>query len=450
MPEITTELSATTVEPFRKQYCAAKPVYIRTSETIPRYLVATKNNIQTLKNVDWNHGLPVYLKAESEINETTEVKQWKIYKQKKCNSQLSECADFCDNDKLLHSSPGDHDTPCQNHEKFEYCLLDIGGHPYYRDNKRYAMTSDNPFKDGVDTLNLSTDFQPFLQTDKAGIPEKCCCTSEADYANRSYVNVEEPNTDLNDYYILIEADYGADTSNENFSMLSKGPHPNRPSNSRDAGVVYPIFETRGNWSKKPDPSNNGYRFGPGGWEKQGMIKDGDKFKIFNGSGTNKSFFCYKADSNMMVESQTDIEADSNIIDKWVVEVISDPTELTQCDQYKCTNEADCNNHGTASGYEGSCSCECESGWEGDDCSVEKCTNKADCNNHGTASGVKGSCSCECESGWEGDDCSKEKSNMMLIGIVGVSILVGLGALWFLNSKKDNVKYLPMVNVSAQV
>lgn len=93
---------------------------------------------------------------------------------------------------------------------------------------------------------------------------------------------------------------------------------------------------------------------------------------------------------------------------------------------ECTMFAACSGNGQAAMVGGACKCTCFSYYEGDQC--EKCTSvasgwprcrenciNADCNDHGTASGNKwktefgdtrDSCECTCSSGFAGDACDR--------------------------------------------
>eukprot|EP00746_Dinoflagellata_sp_MGD_P140969 gnl/MRDRNA2_/MRDRNA2_74149_c0_seq1.p1 gnl/MRDRNA2_/MRDRNA2_74149_c0~~gnl/MRDRNA2_/MRDRNA2_74149_c0_seq1.p1 ORF type:complete len:638 (+),score=115.54 gnl/MRDRNA2_/MRDRNA2_74149_c0_seq1:87-2000(+) len=51
---------------------------------------------------------------------------------------------------------------------------------------------------------------------------------------------------------------------------------------------------------------------------------------------------------------------------------------------------------------------CKDGYRLDRSScLPMCTDEEDCNGHGTASGTKGLCTCECDSGWSGSTCNSE-------------------------------------------
>ena len=79
--------------------------------------------------------------------------------------------------------------------------------------------------------------------------------------------------------------------------------------------------------------------------------------------------------------------------------------------------AHCSNNGNPQ-QDGSC--ECDAGWEGDNCSTESrrpCT-RADCNNHGTPTNLgpvadPNDCTCRCDAGWEGTHCSTESRHTCL-------------------------------------
>jgi len=59
--------------------------------------------------------------------------------------------------------------------------------------------------------------------------------------------------------------------------------------------------------------------------------------------------------------------------------------------------------------------------------VPQCNDAQDCSSSGTASGVKGSCTCECNAGFVGDDCSGEKGRTCLnYGSPGVGLFFTMG------------------------
>ena len=96
----------------------------------------------------------------------------------------------------------------------------------------------------------------------------------------------------------------------------------------------------------------------------------------------------------------------------------------------CSDDVDCNGNGTASGYQGDCTCDCDLYFDGPDCSkclmvngspagiYPKCQvpvypcDDVDCNGNGTAtiSENKKSCSCVCNDGYSGSSCELGPTN----------------------------------------
>src|SRR4029077_13153891 len=67
--------------------------------------------------------------------------------------------------------------------------------------------------------------------------------------------------------------------------------------------------------------------------------------------------------------------------------------INSCSEDKPCDGVTCSNQGTPTEVLGSCSCDCNTGFTGDDCECF-CNGKGDCVNH----------ACACDAGYEGDSC----------------------------------------------